>query len=297
MADEKLSVKGFPEELEKYLRPCPKYHLIPEFHIKILKPPEDMKLMKQISYYIDRPSHNNILSEMIAEQVEYVGPVREPIPRYGFIGSMHSLNLGPGGKNLMRVISSKGIGEKSLIKKLNNWLDVRFHILKNIRLKNVDKQGTIKSLIADDYYGGKDINLCAMGCGISQIVPIIIQSLLLRQHGCLLVEQPEIHLHPKAQADLEDFFISGALKDRQFIVETHSEHLILRIRRRIAEGKIPPSRVKIYIVSKHNGKTRFKPLELNENGGFSEWPDDFFDESYNETLAIAKANINKGESS
>jgi predicted ATPase len=107
----------------------------------------------------------------------------------------------------------------------------------------------------------------------------------------LLVEQPEIHLHPAAQADLADLFIDALGQERQFIVETHSEHLVLRIRRRIAEGKLDPSRVRIFFVELRAGKTRVRQLALDDNGHFEKWPKGFFDEGYQEAMAIAEAQI------
>jgi predicted ATPase len=128
-----------------------------------------------------------------------------------------------------------------------------------------------------------------MGCGISQLVPVIVHTVLTPESGCLLVEQPEIHLHPSAQADLADLFIENAKFKRQFFVETHSEHFVLRLRRRIAEGRIKPERVKIFFVEKIGGITRVRSLNLKSDGHFVEWPKGFFEEGYKEALAIAEA--------
>lgn len=229
----------------------------------------------------------------VLEKLRYVAPIRERIPRYGIVGTMMYSELTPSGQNLMRVLSSSDIisrrGGKTAIDELNYWLGRKFKLLRNIELIDIDKLGTVKTLIADEPRGSEKINLASMGCGISQLVPVVVQTVLLPKLGCLLVEQPEIHLHPSAQADLADLFIENIRGNRQFIIETHSEHFVLRLRRRIAEGKIKPEKIGIFFVEKQRGLTRIKRLNLKPNGHFEEWPAGFFEEGFKEALAIAEA--------
>jgi len=231
------------------------------------------------------------LSEVF-EKLKYVAPIRERIPRHGMVGTMVYSELSPSGQNLMRVLSSSdtisGRG-KSAIDELNYWLGKKFRLLKNIKLVDIDKAGTVKTLIADDPRGSAKINLASMGCGISQLVPVVVQTVLLPESGCLLVEQPEIHLHPSAQAALADLFVENIRGKRQFIIETHSEHFVLRLRRRIAEGKIKPEKIGIFFVEKKRGLTKIQKLTLKPNGHFEEWPTGFFEEGFEEALAIAEA--------
>lgn len=227
----------------------------------------------------------------VVEKLKYVAPIRERIPRHGIVGTMAYSELTPSGQNLMRVLSSSDIIStrgKATIDELNYWLGRKFKLLKNIELINIDKYGTVKTLIAEEPRGTK-INLASMGCGISQLVPVVVQTVLLPKLGCLLVEQPEIHLHPSAQADLADLFIGNITGRRQFIIETHSEHFVLRLRRRIAEGKIKPEKIGIFFVEKKRGPTRIRKLNLKSNGHFEAWPTGFFEEGFEEALAIAEA--------
>ncbi|MFC2022387.1 DUF3696 domain-containing protein [Chloroflexota bacterium] len=89
---------------------------------------------------------------------------------------------------------------------------------------------------------------------------------------------------------MADLFIENTKGDRQFVIETHSEHFILRLRRRIAEGKISPDKVGIFYVEKNRGATRIEKLNLQANGHFETWPAGFFEEGFAEALAIAAAN-------
>ncbi|MCP4304801.1 MAG: AAA family ATPase [bacterium] len=118
------------------------------------------------------------------------------------------------------------------------------------------------------------------------IAHIILQSVIgSTSQESLLVEQPEVHLHPALQARLADMFVSLALKGRsQFILETHSEHLILRIQRWVRRGDLSPDMVSVVHVGRNTlGETTVRQLRLSESGDFlDEWPDGFFEERFEE---------------
>lgn len=288
-ADEKYRISGPSTRLLKHMS-IKFANFVPRVVPFGVKPKAELAthVIKQVNASIIRV---NELIEVL-EKLRYVAPIRERIPRHGIVGTMVYSELSPSGQNLMRVLSSSDIIStrgKSAIDELNYWLGSKFKLLKNIELVDIDKAGTVKTLIADDPGGSKKINLASMGCGISQLVPVVVQTVLLPKSGCLLVEQPEIHLHPSAQADLADLFIGNIRGRRQFIVETHSEHFVLRLRRRIAEGKIKPEKIGIFFVEKKRGLTRIQKLNLKPNGHFEEWPTGFFEEGFEEALAIAEA--------
>src|ERR1044072_8720712 len=134
------------------------------------------------------------------------------------------------------------------------------------------------------------ITLANMGEGLSQLLPIIARVLTTPEFGSLLIEQPELHLHLAAQADVADLFIGGAAKrNRQVIVETHSEHLLLRLGRSIAEGKLDPSEVATLYIERDGSESSVRSIDLDAGGHFDDWPKGFFDERYREALAIAEA--------
>jgi hypothetical protein len=123
-----------------------------------------------------------------------------------------------------------------------------------------------------------------VGIGISQVLPVLVMAYGSRDK-LLAMEQPEIHLHPALQAELGDVFIESALGERNntFILETHSEHLILRLMRRIREGKISPDDVGVVFVEPLARGSRFIELRIDEEGDFiDEWPGGFFEESFHE---------------
>ena len=136
-----------------------------------------------------------------------------------------------------------------------------------------------------------------MGVGISQSLPIIIASNLYEDTS-IFIEQPELHLHPKLQAEMADEFIKS-YKDNsnQFMIETHSEHLLLRIMKRMRYANedredrdktldLTPDDVCVLYIDSHKGKTFIRELKLDEDGTLlSKWPNGFFEESYNEMFS------------
>ena len=114
----------------------------------------------------------------------------------------------------------------------------------------------------------------------------------------VLLEQPEIHLHPSVQAGLADVILEVAsVRNVQVIVESHSEHLLRRLQRRVAEESADPDRIALYFCDYANGQSVAKQLELNLFGEIENWPDGFFGDPFKETAAIVKAGLKRQISS
>jgi predicted ATPase len=138
-------------------------------------------------------------------------------------------------------------------------------------------------------------DLTHVGVGVSQVFPIILTCLLADADTTLIFEQPELHLHPKVQARLGDFFLSVALAGKQCLIETHSEYVVNRLRYRAAamRDRSAIEATKIYFVEKENGSTSFRELNINEFGAIPDWPRGFFDQSQEEAENILNAAIDK----
>jgi predicted ATPase len=143
--------------------------------------------------------------------------------------------------------------------------------------------------------GDKARPLTAVGVGVSQILPIIVMGLLAPSHTLLLIEQPELHLHPKVQARLGDFFMGLAKCGKQCLIETHSENLISQLRYHIVQaGGQEKSDCLIYFVDQdERGAARFHPIEISPQGNILNWPDGFFDETMLQEDRITAAALKK----
>lgn len=151
-----------------------------------------------------------------------------------------------------------------------------------------DDMETISELCLMDLRSNTQVSHRDVGIGISQALPVLVGAYAHRGQ-IIAIEQPEIHLHPALQTELADVFIESALGERRnrYILETHSEHLILRLLRRIREGKLQPSDICVlYVEPVKGGGSRVVELGVDEDGDFiDEWPGGFFEESYHEKFA------------
>ena len=135
------------------------------------------------------------------------------------------------------------------------------------------------------------VNLTDAGFGLSQVLPLVVQGLYAPKESLIIAEQPEIHLNPRLQAILADLFQQVATAGRAVLVETHSEHMLLRIRRLIAEGKLKPDDLSVLYVEKFGGKSTIRSIPIKKNGYIEKdvWPAGFFEDSLRESLALASA--------
>lgn len=146
--------------------------------------------------------------------------------------------------------------------------------------------------------GQNTSNLAQASSGLLQILPIITALLnkdKLENNSINIIEQPELHLHPKLQAELADFFFSKNISSNNLVIETHSEHIIRKVQVLVAQGEVKKEQIAVYYFNKDEktGITSIKEMELEDNGFFKEpWPDGFFDDSYNLTKELLKANKN-----
>jgi len=171
-------------------------------------------------------------------------------------------------------------------KSVNKWLK-KFNI--NVDIAQLEE--VIHKIRVN--HNGLHLDITDVGFGISQVMPIIAQSYIARRNSITLIEQPEIHLHPKMQADLADLFIETSQLEsghKHFIIETHSEYLLKRLRRRISEGAISADDVAIYFINGKNEEKNYATIdeiEISSSGAF-EWPKDFYSDDLEDTMEFLK---------
>ena len=122
-----------------------------------------------------------------------------------------------------------------------------------------------------------------VGFGISQVLPVLVQLFYAPENSIIIMEQPELHLHPSAQSALADVMINaikarenGRSRNIQLIIETHSEHFLRRFQRRIAEGSLENDLFRAYFANNENMPATLEPLQVNLFGNIDNWPPNFF---------------------
>lgn len=142
--------------------------------------------------------------------------------------------------------------------------------------------------------GASQVLLTDVGFGVSQVLPVITLLQYVPEGSTVILEQPEIHLHPLAQAALADVIIQAAEHRRiQVILESHSEHLLLRLQRRIAEESIPSGNVKLYFCDAPGGVSKLTELDMDLFGNIQNWPEKFMGDAFDETAKAELARLRR----
>ena len=127
-------------------------------------------------------------------------------------------------------------------------------------------------------HGGVTANLTDVGYGVSQALPLVVSCLTVPKESPILIQQPEVHLHPRAQAALGTFFVEMVQEEgKQFLIETHSDYILDRVRIEVAQGKIPAEDVLFLFLEKRDNRTTVYPMPLDENGNLLDAPPSYGD--------------------
>lgn len=229
---------------------------------------------------------HNLNSSFNNSKINYISPLRAFPKRYYFLdesnvsSSLDSID----GDNLTEILKK----EYNLAQKVNKWLN-KFGLSVSVE----DVKEVIHRLKVNQ--NGINLDITDVGFGISQVLPIIVQGFLSKNESMTIIEQPEIHLHPMMQAELADLFIDVVTTDKErndkiLLIETHSESILKRLRRRIAEGKIRNEDVAIYFIHSRQRKSssaKVEKLHISEKGSF-DWPKEFYSTDLEDTTEFLK---------
>ena len=253
------------------------------------------------------------LQTFLSSRVKYLGPLRdEPKAIYPLAGAVDHSDVGFKGEHTAAVLeqhkhtpvtyvpSSCFQAELGSITTITcefqdavlDWLSY-LGIAKNVQTADQGKLG--HELRISTSHGKTFHELTHVGVGVSQVLPILVQSLLADEGSTFIFEQPELHLNPKVQTRLADFFVSLTYVGKQSVIETHSEYLITRLRylSALARGNEISEKVQLYFVEKESSRSIYKPVQINQFGVIADWPRGFFDENEANAAATLKASIEK----
>lgn len=214
----------------------------------------------------------------------YLGPARVPLATHYHRMEKHRIiSLRPAEVGLIHRLEQ----EDRLCKAASGWLKENFEGM------------SLSAPVALDQFslkvGPTQMNASGVGQGIHQVLPVVTLCLWRQQEPPAspmldLIEQPELHLHDAAHAPLGDLLVNTIKRgDTRLLVETHSEGLLLRVQRRIADGTIRPDQVALIYVDQQDEGTRLRRIEYSPNGELNWWPKDIFLERFEEVKQIRRA--------
>lgn len=240
-----------------------------------------------------------------------IGPIRYLSSRRERQARQHRLplgvpaGLGPQGQNLSGILAHDRVrGGAEVIATVNRYLR---DIVPGWQLDEVDMGPLWATVLTRTDNPYLKVNLADAGAGLGQVLPILVQCALDEQRALdeqhaladdpalQIIEEPETHLHPAAHAELADLYLATArATGTRFLIETHSETLLLRLRRRVAEGAYPADMVGVYVVEQTSGVSTLRRVDLDELGNLGEeWPQGYFSQDYHEVRALASAQLRR----
>jgi len=193
-------------------------------------------------------------------------------------------NIGPDGRDTPLALAA----DDALRESVRDWYRETF----GVRIDLV-AQGSYLDLVTGTPLRDDDVRIGQAGRGLSHVLPVAVAALSARRAGpgVDIIEHPEAELHPAAHADIAELLLEHlAGRERPLIVETHSEMILLRARRWVAEGRLPAGQVLVYWIHTEPGRgSLLEKIGIRENGEMETWPDGVFIEDYEEILAIRRA--------
>ncbi len=226
---------------------------------------------------------------------DYIGAIRvEPDYTFTFI-SNNIDTIGVRGQHTYNILIHDFLNEGVILERVSKWYRENFENW-NLEVKEEKlPTGTIYQVAMTSK--SLEINIKQTGQGIHQILPLIVKSYMKNESSKLtIIEEPETHLHPAAHGVLAQRFAESYLEDnnKKYLIETHSQNFVLRMRRLVAEGILKPEDLAIYYVDfdEEKNESSLKKINVDNLGRVTWWPEDVFNETLNETMAIRNAQLN-----
>lgn len=249
-------------------------------------------------------------TERLLDSVSYLGPLRDyPQRTYSWSGNTPQ-DVGMKGQDTISAVLAADAegrrlnrGKKHGLKTFSEFVAERLvdlGVISSFRIKAVAKGRKEYEVLLKTHRSAPEVRLTDVGIGVSQVLPALVLPFYSQPNSTVWMEQPEIHLHPQVQAELADVFImatqsweNGRSRNAQVIVESHSEHFLNRLQRRIAEGVIGPDDVAVHFCTRVESGTSIEPLRLNEFGDIENWPENFFGDEMADLTARTVAAMEK----
>jgi hypothetical protein len=244
--------------------------------------------------------------EKFFENLYYLGPLREYPKRQYIWAGARPADMGARGEKVIdallssreakeRISRGKGKPRFTVEEYAAYWLR-ELRLIHDFQVKPVTQQSYLYQVFVRKTASASPVLITDVGFGISQILPVIVLCYYVPEGSTIILEQPEIHLHPSVQAGLADVFID-AIKVRhiQILLESHSEHLLLRLQRRIAEQAegFGADDIALYFCNYKDSQSDSVSLEVDELGNIRNWPQDFFGDELGERAAMVRAQVER----
>lgn len=263
-----------------------------------------------LAYYqnADFVQELNLAQEKLFNSIYYLGPLRTKTERLYTWGGITPESVGFSGENTIAAILASrdrkiNLGYGRHTKPLEEIIALKLKemgLIEEFQVNPISEQRQEYEVKVRTKGSHDWVDLPDVGFGISQVLPVLVQCFYAPSGSIILMEQPEIHLHPNAQSALADVMVdvinsreNGEDRDIQLIIETHSEHFLRRLQRRIAENVISQEKVSAYFANIAKTPATLEPLQIDMFGNIMNWPENFFGDEMGDITERAKAAMRK----
>lgn len=226
-------------------------------------------------------SENNltwILS--LHNMLDYIGPLRIKAPScIRFEGIPYDSKIGYDGKEAYQILLNSYKTDGKLFNNVSSWMEQHLDGQKITFSNTANNSGNYTLWINRR---GTEVNISEVGQGIAQVLPIVTMAMKVRKKSVNIIEQPELHLHPAAHADVAELIANMSLKSNaKFVVESHSKNLLLGFQKLVVNKKnsFKPSDIAIYFIDETDEGSSIRRINMDESGDFDNWPVGVFDDT------------------
>lgn len=236
-----------------------------------------------VGYYTQ---HFGFRFEELFKSISYLGPLRESPSRLYLWSGERPQDVGTRGEWAIPALLASPPEVKQQVAR---WLK-DLGLIHSFDLRPIAENRREYEVVVRLAPHATEVPLTDVGFGVSQVLPVLVLCYYVPENSIIILEQPEIHLHPAVQANLADVFID-VIKQRevQIILESHSEHLLRRLQRRIAEEQLQPKQTALYFTSLKEGVSKLEELEIDTFGNIRNWPKKFFGDELGDLIAMTEA--------
>ena len=223
------------------------------------------------------------------EGISYLGPLRRKAERDYAWNKTKPGEVGVDGRAVVDALLAsallKGEDHHKVVDGASKWL-ARMKVAERLEVRQQGRSSRYELIIHRD---GMACNLHDVGVGVSQVLPVLVLAYFAPRGSTIVLEEPEIHLHPLAQSVLAELFVEVSRERQvQFVVETHSEHLFRRMQTLVARQSVATQDVALYFVERQGRAAALRELGLDDFGRLTNWPQGFFGDALNETREQAR---------
>lgn len=223
------------------------------------------------------------------EAIAYLGPLRRKPERDYVWNKTKPGEIGTDGVKVMEALLAstllKSEEQGQVLNGVAHWLQ-QMRMADKVEVRQVGRSSRYELVIHKD---GVEANLRDVGIGVSQVLPVLTLAYFSPPGSTILLEEPEIHLHPLAQSVLAEMFVQvSQQRNIQFVVETHSEHLFRRLQTLIAREQTDTQTCQMFFVERNGADAALRKLDIDDYGRVKNWPEGFFGDALGETREQAR---------